>query len=285
MSNTFYDALNSQYSFTGNWYDLVTAYADASSGLGSTLTSYTSSANTDLATLNVDLCNNIAQQNIVLTQQQNIQRILDREQKRLNQKQNSIDTVIQGQKRMTQLNDSYTSKYQAYNRVLIFLTIMVAIIVVVLLLGKTGRIPDTVLTIIIIIVISITIISLVYMIYGIARRDNMNFNKIGYAQTMSPETAIALTQNQTNSDGTSIFTAAMNNLGVCYGASCCSSDTSYNLATGMCEVNGTSVSSFVNLESAYTGNDLGVGVTFNGGSNIGNVAPSAGASSINYTPF
>jgi len=260
MSSTFYDALNAQYNYVN-------------SALGLTMNDY-NAVNTSSNIQNVqnnisstvsDLSASIAQQNNVLTQQENVKRILDRENARLNYKQNSIDTIVSGQKRLSDLNRSYTAKYNAYNNILFYVFIFVIIYVIIIFLSF--YIPEGVTTILYIILISVFIIYLFWAYYDIWRRDNLNFDKLGSQSGLLLSNGQAQTSaKRYNSITSDVQTLALNNLGYCVGKDCCSEGTYFDVSSGSCivgvsgdsmfDIGGSGVSAFTTIDQAYARKEI-----------------------------
>jgi hypothetical protein len=243
--STFYDVLNAHYNYIASLFKYssegsVNSYSVYNQGTINTLTNLNNAINT-----------NIGNQNNVLTQQSDVIRILDRENARLDQKKSSMDTVLQGQKRMNELNASYAKQYAAYNRIM--LVIAVATLIVFLLYGFAGALlPAAIVSGLVILVIAITVVWVFLMLKDIWSRDPLNFDKLNpnYLSSANQTKTTASAYNSLFGDVTS---AAISNLG-CIGAQCCSGNTYFDTTALACMPgtgSTTSTSAFTNLEDAY----------------------------------
>lgn len=254
-NSTFYDALNAQLD-----------YINSAITLSNTNTNDINSANVinvngKLNDAILDLSNVKTEQANVLTQQENVNRILDRENARLDYKKNSIDTVISGQKRVADLNRSYSEKYKAYNRILFYVFIFILIFVIIIILSF--YIPEGVTTILYIIIISIFIIYLFWAYYDISRRDNLNFDKLSSSSGLLLTNGQAATSskryNSFTNDATTFALNAIDSLGNCIGKDCCSDGTHFDISSGMCllgDASDNSISSFTTIEQAYARREI-----------------------------
>lgn len=259
--STFYDALNAQYNYVNS---LVRLTKDDPPKFNNTSTAI-NATKTNLSATTVDLSNSLVEQKNVLTQQDNVQRILNREKARLDYKQNSIDTIVAGQKRMAELNRSYTERYRAYNRVMYWIFIFVILFIIVIFLSY--YVPEGVTTILYIVLICSFLIYLFWAYYDIWRRDSLNFDKLG------SQSGLLLTNGQASSSSkryNSVFgdaqSMALGNLGYCVGKDCCADGTYFDISSGTCLIGtdasnafdiGTSgVSAFTTIDQAYTTREI-----------------------------
>lgn len=263
---SFYDALQSQYDYVSGILSLLST-TNASTIDGTQI----ATTNSNLKNTITDLSNSIGLQNNVLTQQENVQRILDRESERLDYKQNSMDTVITGQKRLSELNRSYTEKYKAYNRILFYVFIFIILFIIILFLSY--YIPEGITMILYIIIIVVFIIYLFWAYYDIWKRDPLNFDKLG------SQSGLLLNKGQAASSSSrydSIFndlqtTVSLGNLGYCVGKDCCSTGTYFDVSSSTCligtdssnefSIGNSSISAFTTIEEAYTKKEISKNTT------------------------
>jgi hypothetical protein len=279
---TFYDALKSQYDYVGSLF----SYTQADDG-----NYYASALQTNLNTLNTDLTNNLSDQNSVLVQQDNVKRILDREAARLEQKKNSIDTILQGQNRMNSINASYAQRYAAYNRLMIYEVVIIAILLFINFF-LSNFLPSSVILALTIIVYAVAIIYTYYALMDIWKRDALNYDKISPTLLSTPTQVknAAATYSSIFGDTTNVM---MGNLGQCIGQQCCAEGTYYDLSSNTC-LTGTSTTSytidsegqlvaptgFTNLETAYKLKEIPL--TLN---SIVDAAPVEGVTKLEFSKF
>lgn len=148
----------------------------------------------------------------VLTEQSKMYNILSREQRRLDEKKTSVDTALAGRKRMAHFSDSYSKKYLAQMKILVFIIIVVLLYLGLNFLNTIIPIPDSVYLTIWIIVGIYAYVVIVMSLFGIYSRYNMDFDKINFT---APTKGSLLTGNI---DGN--VTLVAGNIG-CYGKACC----------------------------------------------------------------
>jgi len=282
-STTFYDALKSQYDYVASLFDTTAA---------TTGNYYNTSLQARLYDFNTDLTNNLSDQNKVLVQQENVQRILDREAARLEQKKNSIDTVLQGQNRMNAINASYAQRYAAYNRLMIYEVVIIAILLFVNFF-LSNFLPGAVILALTIIVYAVAIIYTYYALMDIWRRDSLNYDKINPSMLSTPSQVknAAATYNSIFGDTTNLV---VGNLGQCIGQQCCAEGTLYDLSTNTCKPGTedtksytiaddgtiTAPTAFTTLETAYKLKEIPL--TLN---SIIDAAPLQGSTILDFSHF
>lgn len=253
--STFYDALQSQYNYIASILPLIGTSSIKIDG------SDIATSNSNLAIAIADLSNSVGMQNNVLTQQENVQRILDREKARLDYKQNSMDTVISGQKRVSELNHSYTEKYKAYNQIMYYTFIFFVFIIIIIILSYL--LPEAIILLLYIILIIFYTIYLYNALNDIWKRDTLNFDKLG------SQSGLLLNEGQSSSSSkryNNSNTVDFGNLGYCMGKDCCAEGTYFDVSSGTClvgsyddsiiDVGGSSFSAFTTIEEAYKKNDI-----------------------------
>jgi hypothetical protein len=168
----------------------------------------------------------------LLTHQNEVLDIIGNEKKRLEDKKNSVDTVIFGQKRAVELNNSNRLKQNAYNYlIVIFLITLGAFIAIILLSRYLTIVPQIVYDLLSIIVISVGIYFIVLNFFDIQSRSNMNFNELDLAPL--PNAVAGNTVAKSSSDTSSDLLQLINVNG-CVGAECCGPNTLYDQSNNIC---------------------------------------------------
>jgi len=163
----------------------------------------------------------------ILTHQSEIADMVSQETERLTSKKSNIDTALDGQQRMTMLNDSYRQKYSFYLKmVLTALTLTIVFLIIKFLSDKLSIIPGPVWDLILIIIFSIGFIYLFYVYMDMNRRDTMNFNRLYFnvpnARKASAANAKLLKGGTVNKKSLSDAWSSWS--GACRGADCCIGD-------------------------------------------------------------
>ena len=175
--------------------------------------------NNDLTTLNSRITNtnntltnlDVVQKN-GLSRQVDIKNIITTEGDRLNSKKKTIDQAILSQNRIIYFNDNNRKIYAAYLKILIVLTITLAIVWLTRVIKKHVEfIPDSVLDILLIVTVSIGIIIIYNYYIDIRMRNRYNFDEIN----LDPPTIGNDDSSKNNGELTS------GAYGVCIGGDCC----------------------------------------------------------------
>ena len=189
----------------------------------------------------------------ILTHQNEIADMVSQETERLASKKSNIDTALEGQQRMTMLNDSYRQKYSFYLKlVLTVLTLTILYIIINFLSSKMPMIPGPVWDLILIIIFSVGFIYLYYVYMDMSRRDSMNFNKLYFA-VPDPKKVTDTAKLLKGGDNSkqSLADALKSFTGACRGADCCAGDNlTYDGESKVC----VPASSFTNMSD--NDNDL-----------------------------
>lgn len=165
----------------------------------------------------------------ILSNHDNTQEIINNETARLNKKKQSVDDVITSKERMIQLNNNYIERMAQYQKMMIALIIGLAIWFVIFLINRVIPIPSAIFTLILIIVFVVIGIYCFNVYLVIINRDPMNFDKLNIV----PPVTTNLTKTDTNSNGDVNLLGALN-LGLCYGSSCCSTGTVWDISAQLC---------------------------------------------------
>jgi len=171
-----------------------------------------------------------------LTYQQEVNDILQRENRRLTVRKDAIDKAYEGQKRMVSLTDSITAKNQAYNYILFVLVLTLFAFVGIKFLYSFEQIPSALLDILSIVIISLGLIYCVYLYMDIQRRYNMNFNQITLAEPIKKTPAEMQKDMENNIKSGNLYGLAKNTntASGCRGSACCPTGTTFNEKYNVC---------------------------------------------------
>ena len=166
-----------------------------------------------------------------LSKQNEVKNIVTSESKRLENKKSQIDQAVKNQSHIIYANDNNRKVQAAYLNIVITLVITLGIIWVIRVLQHhLGTfIPEFIITIALILTISIGLI-LIYSYYKqIRSRDNYNFDEL----KLDPPAPLATPTPDP-------YTKSLNNnllgTGTCIGEKCCSEDTVWDNAKGICTI-------------------------------------------------
>ena len=189
------------------------------------VSTYFSDIQTQLNNLYGTLVKNNVSINDILTDQTDMNNIVQNEAKRLQQKKANMDNAIYNQKRFIQLNESYKKRYWQYVKMVITIVIVILLYLGIILIQKFFPfIPGAVINLLYVLIFSIGIIYIVGIYYDIYRRNKMNFDEINYNP---PNTSL----------GTSAIDSSGNlnmNIGLCFDQECCSTGTVWDDTTYTC---------------------------------------------------
>ena len=148
-----------------------------------------------------------------VAKQQDMMNIVDFEQKRLQQKQNTIDQAVENQKRIIYFNDNSRKVYSAWLYILLVVIIVLGVIYVIRLLHThySEIIPDMVFSITIVGVVSVGLIICFRYWSDIRARDNYNFDELN----LEPPILGGKDDNNTYGE------LGLGSLVSCIGAQCC----------------------------------------------------------------
>ena len=193
----------------------------------------------------------------ILTHQNDISNILNKETIRLNTKKDTIDNALTTQKRMIQMNNSDGKKNAEYIKMIVGGVFVLAIIIILIFLTRIFPFINGIAVLISVLLISGFIIFCVHKYYVISSRDKMDFDKLYVAQpnTSTPEQkAATLAANQANGNLLGSL-----DIGGCIGSSCCDVGTVWDISGQVCKpVYATTkvVSGFTTLNTAYKTGDM-----------------------------
>lgn len=158
----------------------------------------------------------------ILSNQNNVQSIVDTEMKRLTSKQQSIDSAVTTQKRMLMMNESYMKRQQVYTRITVAIVIALVVLIVckVVSASMADANLDSLLTIVSILVIVAVVIYCAWAMVNLWRRDPIYYDQLHYIPDNQPIPPLV--------QGSDIFRVGqtVSNNPVydglsCVGASCC----------------------------------------------------------------
>lgn len=162
----------------------------------------------------------------VLTHQDEVISILDKEINVLTQKKNEIDGVIYGQKRSMDLYESNRKKQEHYIKItLYFIAFFVSMIVIRYLRKQLLIVPGFVFDLLVIAAIVIPGFAIYFALLDARRRDNMDFTKVG----------VPPPKGERDQAGQVTGAGSMFDLGkLCVGEYCCSDNTMWHGPHGKC---------------------------------------------------
>jgi hypothetical protein len=127
-------------------------------------------------------------------QQNTVNQILLEENNRLADKETNIDSAIQGQKRIINLNNSYSKRIAAYTKIILFAVFAFTIMIIATLLKRRFPfISDSVVSIVYILMISAAIIYAILGVVDISAREVTDFDKLAIP---APDATIQETKDE-----------------------------------------------------------------------------------------
>jgi len=197
-----------------------------------TVSGIVGSLSTKLNTLKDDYGRALQNNNATLTQQDQVNQILQTENTRLTDKQASVQQALDGQKRIVSLNDSFRLKYAEYIKMLLVIVIALVIWVILSKLNRIGLLPDVIYTILIILVLVIPGFICYFIYLDILGRDRMNFNELNIPppNKLTPD-EIRKQKEAAAKDGDLLGSI---NFGGCVGSECCSDGTKWDEGNSVC---------------------------------------------------
>ena len=165
-----------------------------------------------------------------LTKQQEVDAVLTREETRLRDRKQAIDTAGDEQKRLVDLTKNATQRTRAINNMYI-----VAIIGLFIYLGirlVTGMLPEIVTDVLNVLVFSITILTIIKMYADYTRRNNMDFDMINLGE---PSQMVGKASGSSGSAGAGLIESRIG--GGCVKDACCPEGTKYNEKYAICVPN------------------------------------------------
>ena len=165
-----------------------------------------------------------------LTKQEDVDKVLEREEERLRDRQQAIDSAGDEQKRLVDLTKNATQRTRSINNMYI-----VAIVGLVIYLGirlVTGILPEIVTDVLNVLVFSITILTIIKMYADYTRRNNMDYDMINLGE---PSQMVGKASGSSGSAGAGLIESRIG--GGCVKDACCPEGTKYNEKYAICVPN------------------------------------------------
>jgi hypothetical protein len=235
MSTSFFDLSGALYAQKNYLLDLQSKENDPN------LTAKLNSTSSNLNNLYNNFINSSGTTNAVLANQIDMKEIVDTELNRLQQKKTNVDTALEGQKRMVQLNESYRQKYLYYTRGLVIVVVFLLLYIIISVVSTyLPDIPDSLFDVIYFIlgVLFVFIIFFLYLDYS--NRDNMDFSKLNYGPPNIPASANQIQEQQRNALKMGDLLGSINVTG-CIGDKCCSDGTKWDSGNSFCVRDGFTI--------------------------------------------
>lgn len=164
----------------------------------------------------------------VLSDQINVKDLVQRENQRLEHKQEQIDEARESQNRMLNLNDSYRKRYSAYLKMIAVLTIALVIVWLMRLLPNyLPFIPSIVFDIVVIIVVFLGFVVLYFQYTEIQKHNPLNYDELNYPGPEFKKIGIP-TSTPTPTPGTGFGPFG------CIGPQCCGPNTVWDEKKALC---------------------------------------------------
>ena len=164
--------------------------------------------------------------NLVVSQQKNVENVLQEENQRLMEKKHSVDMATNSQNRLITLNENYNKRSMEYLKMMIVIAISLASIAV----AKIFHLPNILLMMIAMITISFSIFFCLIIYIRIRSRDNIYYYEIVLGDV--DENKGSLTKaTKVNSSSLPLSSSSLIK---CYGSDCCSSETAWDASTELC---------------------------------------------------
>jgi hypothetical protein len=143
--------------------------------------------------------------------------ILQNEADLLQTQIDNVNATITSQKRVIDLNDSYSKKMSAYTRLVLAIVFALAIAVLLnILKSKFAIIPSAVITIAYIILFSVSIVYAMFVVMDIESREKTDFDKLDLGPPSGVSKKIQkISQNESESGNMDLLP------GFCIGKDCC----------------------------------------------------------------
>jgi hypothetical protein len=169
----------------------------------------------------------------LLTGQDTVYTILNREKDRIAEKSKSIDIAAQGQNRLIQLNTNYKKRYAAYNSIIIAAILALIVFAGIIALRSVPFIPAIVLNVASVALLGATVIYCGSTYVSIVNRDSIYFDELDTnSDYMKSVGAIKKDVSGTNTAGANL---GLNfNIGSCVGQTCCSGNTFWDSDDSVC---------------------------------------------------
>lgn len=175
----------------------------------------------NIDSLNTNL-NNIENQSVkILTQQENMKKILDIENGRLEIKKNQVDSEYSNKVRQIAMNENLQKRYNAYLKIiLVFVSILVIIYIIFLLTSYFPIIPSILINMVYIIISSVGVIYSIIIYNEIQTHDPIDYDKLKFKKPDNANNSDEIAIND-NNQGTSSYTFGLCGEGTYYHQGTC----------------------------------------------------------------
>lgn len=146
----------------------------------------TTGNDTNINSLNTNLDNIQTKSNILLAQQEEIQKIVNTEKSRLIQKATQVDQEYPSKVRAVYMNNNIQKRYNAYLKILVVMVISLVIMFLVSFISRFFPIiSPMIINTIHIIILSIAVIVCIGIYTEIQTHDEMNYDKLKFKKTLT----------------------------------------------------------------------------------------------------
>jgi len=160
-----------------------------------------------------------------LTYQNDVNRILDREKNRLDEKKKFIDNAEMSQKRLIDLTTNATLRNKAINKIYVVITISLLIYLGIRLLSIF--IPQIIADMLVILLVSVTIITVIKMYSDYNGRNNMDYNMINLGEPGQKHDS----SSSSSSESANLLESRFNG---CVKEACCPKGSTFNDKYSIC---------------------------------------------------
>jgi hypothetical protein len=164
-----------------------------------------------------------------LEKQSEMNTIITDEMNRLESKKNTVDDIVDSKERMIQLNTNFIERKQEYQKMMIALIIGLAICIILYTINDAFPIPSVITSLILIITFAGVFIYCFNVYLIIVNRDNMDFEKVYMKPPIIDSKDLGQSSTVKSGDLLGYLTA-----GICFGSSCCSAETVWDVSSSLC---------------------------------------------------
>ena len=165
-----------------------------------------------------------------LTKQNDVQVVLDREEARLQERKQAIDTASVGQQRLVDLTRNATQRSRAINN--IYIVGVVGLFIYLAIRLVSGFLPEMVTDVLTILVVSISILMMLKMYADLQRRNNMDFDMISLGEPSKMVGGSGSSASGSAGAGAGLIESRIG--GGCEKEACCPEGTKYNEKYAIC---------------------------------------------------
>ena len=171
-----------------------------------------------------------------LTKQNDVQAVLDREEARLQDRKQAIDSASVGQQRLVDLTRNATQRSRAINNM--YIVGVVGLLIYLAIRLASGLLPEMVTDILTILVVSISILMILKMYADLQRRNNMDFDTISLGEPskmVGAKSGSGSSASGSAGAGAGLIESRIG--GGCEKDACCPEGTKYNEKYAICVPN------------------------------------------------